>query len=76
MTHPVAVADLPPECIAVSDRFDPRAERGPGRCLYQPLVGIAERDPRFDRFINSQERGTQSYSETFLKGLLHETEKI
>ena len=62
MTHPSAVGGLPDDCTAIPPAFDPRTVSGPGRCLYQPLVGIAERDPRYDKFINSQGRGLQCLS--------------
>jgi hypothetical protein len=48
------VSSLPVDCTAVPADFDPRTVSGPGRCLYRPLVGISERDQRYDRFINSQ----------------------
>jgi hypothetical protein len=54
MTHPDSVHKLPQTCHPVPSDFDPRAE-GPGRCLYRPLVGISERDHRYDDYLNSQE---------------------
>ena len=54
MTHPESITKLPMECDRIDNDFDPEAP-GPGRCLYKELVGVSERDPRYDKYLNSQE---------------------
>jgi hypothetical protein len=54
MTHPSSVAKLPRACRPLPPDFDPR-RAGPGQCLYRELLGIAERDHRYDDYLNSQE---------------------
>lgn len=55
MAHPDSIDKLPPTCQALPPDFDPRKIEGPGRCLYRIMVGIAERDHRYDHYLNSQE---------------------
>ena len=56
MVHPLVVPYLPTSlCRPVPLDFNPRTANGPGQCLYRELVGIAERDHRYDNYLNSQE---------------------
>ncbi len=40
---------------------------GAGRCLYRPLVGISERDHRYDDYLNSQECLINEEAAVFLR---------
>jgi len=68
MTHPTSVSKLPAVCQPMPADFDPRTAADlPGRCLYRELVGISERDHRFDGYLNSQECLVNEAAAAFLQ---------
>ena len=54
MAHPKMVEKVSKMCTRIAENFSPR-HSGPGRCLYKPYIGVANRDSAYDKYMSSQE---------------------
>jgi hypothetical protein len=54
MAHPNMVEKVSKICTRIVENFSPR-HTGPGRCLYKPYIGVANRDSAYDKYMSSQE---------------------
>merc|ERR1712107_587139 len=54
MVHPSGVPDIKEQCTLVTPQFSAKFN-GSGKCFYKPYIGIAHREPGYDKYMNSQE---------------------
>jgi len=54
MVHPSMAPDIANQCTLVDQQFSAKFN-GSGKCFYKPYIGIAHREPGYDKYMNSQE---------------------
>ena len=60
MAHPDMVEKVAKMCTRIPPDFSPKYS-GPGRCLYKPYIGVANRDSAYDKYKTSQDQECQDY---------------